>query len=42
MEYFFPERLPTSNSCYFKANETIELEPKRIEYLIFFAPEYFW
>ena len=49
MEFFFhkkygifiPKGLPTSNSCCFKATETIELEPKRMEYLIFSAPEYF-
>ena len=46
MEFFFhiqygifiPKRLP---ACCFKANEAIELEPDRMEYFIFSAPEYF-
>ena len=37
-EIFIPKRLPTPNS---KTNKAIELEPKRIEYFIFSAPEYF-
>ena len=49
MEFFFhkqhgiciPKTLPTSNCCCFKANEAIELEPKRMEYFIFSAPVYF-
>ena len=59
MEFFFhkqygisiPKRFPTSKSCCFKANEAIELKPKRMEYsngtfatngvFIFSAPEYF-
>ena len=38
---FIPRGLPTSNSCCFKVSEAIELEPKRMEYCIFSAPEYF-
>ena len=38
---FIPKRLPTSKSCCFKSIEAIELEPKRMEYFIFSAPEYF-
>ena len=49
MEFFFHKqdgifilkRLPTSNSCFIKTNEAIELEPKRMEYLIYSASEYF-
>ena len=49
MEFFFhkqygifiPKRLPTSNSPCSKTNKAIELESKRMEYFIFFAPEYF-
>ena len=40
-EILIPKRLPTPNSCCFKTNKPIELEPKRIEYFIFSAPEYF-
>ena len=36
---FIPKRLPTSNSCCFKVNEAIELEPKRMEHFIFCAPK---
>ena len=38
---FIPKRFPTSNSCCFKANEAVELEPKRLDYFIISAPEYF-
>ena len=38
---FILKRLPPANYCCFKANETIKLEPKRMKYFIFSAPEYF-
>ena len=49
MEFFFHKqygifilkRSLTSNYCCFKGNDAAELEPKRMEYFIFFAPEYF-
>ena len=49
MEFFFhkqygifiPKRLPTSDSRCLKTNKAIELEPKRMEFFIFSAPEYF-
>ena len=40
-EIFTPKRPPTSNSCCFKTNEAIELEPKPMKYFIYSAPEYF-
>ena len=38
---FIPKRRPTSNSCCFKVIKAIEIEPERMEYFIFSAPEYF-
>ena len=40
-EIFTPKRPPISNSCCFKTNEAIELEPKPMKYFIYSAPEYF-
>ena len=49
MEFFFykqygiftPKRPSTSNSRCLKTNQAIGLEPKRMKYFIFSAPEYF-
>ena len=37
---FLLKILSTLDTCYFKASGAIELEPKRIEYLIIYAPWY--